>query len=42
MDETPDNLVSLILLLLSDVNKSPDPRLSEGQVFDSRGNIITL
>lgn len=42
MDETSGNLVSLIILLLSDINKSPDPRLSEVQVFDSKGNIITL
>lgn len=42
MNKISDNLVSLIFFLMDDVNKLPDTQLQEGQVFDYKGNIITL
>ena len=37
-----DNLVELIEFLLEDIDREPDPRLEDGQVFASDGTIVTL
>jgi hypothetical protein len=42
MHQTSDNLVSLIYLLQETADELPDLQLNKGQVFDSKGNTITL